>query len=105
MALQQVTTSDFEREVLQSDRGVLVDFYAVWCPPCRSLAPLLERFAEQNAAQLKVVKLDTDEDEELAQQYGVMKIPTLVYFKNGQEVRRAINPQSRAALEALVADQ
>ncbi len=102
MALKQVTQADFETEVLQHDGWVIVDFYATWCPPCRALAPLLERFAEQNAERVKVVKLDTDQDEDLATRYGVRTIPTLISFKAGEEKGRAINPQSRSRIEELV---
>jgi thioredoxin 1 len=104
MALQQVTGAEFEREVLKHDGWVLVDFFAVWCPPCRALAPLLERFAEQNADRVKVVKVDTDADEALSEQYGVRTIPTVVAFNGGEEVKRAVNPQSRALLEGLIGE-
>jgi thioredoxin 1 len=104
MALQQVTKADWEREVLQHPGWVLVDFTAVWCGPCRALAPLLDRFAQENAERVKIVKLDTDADEEIYDQYGVRTIPTVIAFKNGQEVRRAINPQSRAKLDELLAE-
>jgi thioredoxin 1 len=102
MALKQVGENDFEQEVLRHDGTVVVDFYAAWCPPCRALAPLLDRFAEQNADSIKVVKVDTDADEDLSNRYGVRTIPTLVCFRNGEEVRRAVNPQSRSRLEELV---
>jgi len=104
MALKQVTDSDWEKEVLQHDGWVLVDFYADWCGPCRWLAPLLERFADQNQERVKVVKLDTDAYEAVSEKYMVKKIPTVISFRNGQEVKRAINPQSRDALDALVAE-
>jgi thioredoxin 1 len=103
MPVTQVKGSEFEREVLQHDGIVVVDFYAQWCPPCRALAPLLDRFAQENADRVKVVKVDTDTDEDLAARYGVRTIPTLIAFKGGQEVARAINPQSRAKLEELIA--
>jgi thioredoxin 1 len=102
MALPQVNESQFESEVLKAPGKVLVDFYAVWCPPCRALAPLLERFAAEHAEDVKIVKVDTDADEELATRYGIRTIPTLVLFQNGEEVRRAINPQSRGKLEELI---
>ena len=104
MALKQITEADFDAEVLQHDGRVLVDFYAVWCPPCRALAPLLERFADQNAERVKVVKVDTDLDEALAERYHIRTIPTLVSFQGGSEVKRAVNPQSRAKLDDLIAD-
>ena len=104
MALKQVTAGEWESEVLQHDGVVLVDFYADWCGPCRWLAPLLEKFAGENAERVKVVKVDSDADEALSEQYMVKKIPTLIAFKGGQELRRAINPQSRGELERLIAE-
>lgn len=103
MAVTQIGASDWDREVTQHDGWVLVDFFATWCPPCRALAPLLERFAEANSDRVKIVKVDTDAEEPLSERYGVRTIPTVVAFKGGEEVRRAVNPQSRAALEALIA--
>lgn len=103
MAVTKIKGSDFETEVLQHPTRVIVDFYADWCYPCRALAPRLEQFSEEHTADLKVVKIDSDADEELSNQFGVKTIPTLIAFENGQEVRRAINPQSKAALEALLA--
>lgn len=103
MALKQITQAEWEAEVAQADTRVLVDFYAQWCAPCRALAPLLERFAAEKAETLKVLKVDTDQDEELAARYGVRTIPTLIAFDKGEEVGRAVNPQSRARLEELAA--
>ena len=102
MALKQITEAEWESEVAQHEGRVLVDFYAQWCPPCRALAPLLERFADENAARVKVLKVDPDRDHSLAARYGVRTIPTLIAFEKGQEVTRAINPQSKARLEELV---
>lgn len=101
MALKQITEAEWESEVAQHEGRVLVDFYAAWCPPCRSLAPLLERFAAENAERVKIVKVDSDQDEALATRYGVRTIPTVIAFDKGQEVTRAINPQSKAKLEEL----
>jgi len=103
MAVKKISGSEFEAEVLKHPQRVLVDFYADWCFPCRALAPRLEKFSEEHAADLKVVKVDSDADEDLATQFGVRTIPTLIAFENGAEVGRAVNPQSRAALEALLA--
>ncbi|MCC2671574.1 MAG: thioredoxin, partial [Armatimonadetes bacterium] len=94
--------SDFEAEVLRHPQRVLVDFYADWCFPCRALAPRLEQFSEEHADTIKVVKIDSDADEDLSTEYGVRTIPTVIAFENGQEVNRVINPQSRAALEGLL---
>jgi len=90
MAVKEVDKTNFEQEVLQSDIPVMVDFWAPWCVPCRIIAPLVERLAEQYAGRLKVAKLNVDENHELAIRYQVMSIPTLIFFKNGQVIDRII---------------
>ena len=90
MAVKEVDKTNFEQEVLQSDIPVMVDFWAPWCVPCRVIAPLVERLAEQYAGRLKVTKLNVDENHELAIRYRVMSIPTLIFFKNGQVIDRII---------------
>jgi len=90
MAVKEVDKTNFEQEVLQSDIPVMVDFWAPWCVPCRIIAPLVERLAEQYTGQLKVAKLNVDENHELAIRYQVMSIPTLIFFKNGQVIDRII---------------
>ena len=90
MAVKEVDKTNFEQEVLQSDIPVMVDFWAPWCVPCRVIAPLVERLAEQYAGRLKVAKLNVDENHELAIRYQVMSIPTLIFFKNGQVIDRII---------------
>jgi thioredoxin 1 len=102
MALKRVTAADWDAEVTQHPGRVLVDFTADWCGPCRALAPLLERIAAEHAETLKVVKLDVDADEEIYNQFGVRTIPTLIAFQNGEEVGRAVNPQSRARIDELI---
>lgn len=102
MAVQKISGANFETEVLQHPKRVLVDFYADWCFPCRVLAPRLEQFSNEHADDVKVVKIDSDADEDLSTQYSVRTIPTLIAFENGQEVARAVNPLTRAALEALL---
>lgn len=81
---------NFEKEVLQSEIPVMVDFWAAWCVPCRMIAPIVERLAERYAGLLKVAKLDVDSNQEIAIRYQVMSIPTLLFFKNGQVVDRII---------------
>jgi thioredoxin len=79
-----ITKDNFETEVLKSDIPVLVDFFAEWCGPCKMLAPILEQLAEEHSEKLKVVKIDVDNDAELAAQFGVMSVPTMLFFKDGE---------------------
>ena len=94
-----VTSADFEKEVLQSDLPVLVDFWAVWCGPCRMVAPHVDAIAEEFSGKAKVFKVDTDAESEVAAKYGVMSIPTLMYFKNGERVDQLVGayPKSEIA--------
>jgi thioredoxin 1 len=94
-----VTTSTFEAEVLQSEQPVIVDFWAEWCGPCRAVSPVLDKIAEERGAELRVVKVNIDEEPELAQRYGVMSIPTILLFKNGEPAAAAIGAQPKSMLE------
>ena len=84
--VSQVTDSSFDKDVLDSDIPVLVDFWAPWCGPCRMVAPVVSEIAQQFKDKVKVVKLNTDENPEVASQYGIRSIPTLMIFKEGQRV-------------------
>ena len=87
---QIVTDETFGEQVLKSDLPILVDFWAIWCGPCRMVAPIVDELAHEHQGQLKVMKLDVDENENTAMAYGVMSIPTLILFKNGQPVERIV---------------
>ena len=88
MSVIDVKTADFEAEVLKSDKTVLVDFWAVWCGPCRMLSPVVDQVAEN--PNIKVCKVNVDEEQQLAVKYGVMSIPTLLVFKGGELVNQSV---------------
>ena len=94
-----VTETTFEAAVLASERPVIVDFWAEWCGPCHAVSPVLERIAEERAAELRLVKVNIDEEPALAQRYGVMSIPTIVLFEGGEPKAAAIGAQPKQMLE------
>ena len=91
---------NFEDEVLKSDKTVLVDFWATWCGPCQMIAPVLEDIAKQ--VNVKVGKVNVDDNQELAIEYGVMSIPTLIFFKNGTKVKEVVGFHSKSELEEII---
>ncbi|GAG26957.1 MAG: thioredoxin [Atribacterota bacterium] len=95
----EVNGNNFQQEVLESSIPVLVDFWASWCMPCRMLAPTIEKLAEENQGKLKVCKLNTDENQNIAAQYGIQGIPTLIIFKEGKEVGRTVGAMSKEKLQ------
>ena len=93
-----IKTDTFEAEVLQSEKPVIVDFWAEWCGPCRAVAPVLDEIARERA-DLRVVKVNIDEEPALAQRYGIMSIPTIVLFKGGEPAAAALGAQPKRMLE------
>ncbi|MGN0313070.1 MAG: thioredoxin [Lachnospiraceae bacterium] len=90
MSVVTITKENFEAEVVKSDKPVLVDFWASWCGPCKMLSPVVDEVAEQSDGSFKVGKINVDDQGELARQFRVMSIPTLIVFKNGSEAKRNV---------------
>ncbi|WP_433369914.1 thioredoxin [Streptosporangium sp. CA-115845] len=96
--IKHVTDASFEADVLRSDKPVIVDFWAEWCGPCRQVAPILEEIAGEQAEKLTIVKLNVDENPATATNYGVLQIPTLNVYKNGEVVKQIIGAKPKAML-------
>jgi thioredoxin 1 len=94
-----VTESSFDEEVIQSDKPVIVDFWAEWCGPCHAVAPVLDKIADERGDELRLVKVNIDEEPALAQRYGVVSIPTIVLFKDGEPAAAAVGAQPKGAIE------
>ena len=101
MAVIEITKENFETEVLKSDKTVLLDFWASWCGPCRMLSPVVDKIGEENA-QIKVGKVNVDEQMELASHFGIMSIPTLMVFKNGKPVKTSVGVQPKSAILSML---
>ncbi|WP_071429428.1 thioredoxin [Angelakisella massiliensis] len=101
MAVLTFTTNNFEQEVLKSDKTVLVDFWASWCGPCRMFSPIVDQAADELEGVAKVGKVNVDEEPELARRYGIMSIPTLMAFKNGQVVDKVMGVQGKESVLAM----
>lgn len=99
-SLNEVTDQSFDKEVAQAQGKVLVDFWAPWCGPCRMQTPILEKLAASGAVNAKIVKLNTDENPEVARKFGIVSIPTLILFENGTEKERYVGVQPEAVLKS-----
>lgn len=102
MSLTHVTDSNFQEEILDSKGLTLVDFWAPWCGPCRILGPVIEELAEEMKDSVKVCKMNVDEEREIAGKYGIMSIPTVMLFKDGELVESMIGLQDKSAFEAVI---
>lgn len=100
--LKEITDQTFESEVLKSERPAVLDFWAEWCAPCRAISPILSALAEQYAGQVKVVKMNIDENPNTPAKYGVRAIPTVLAFKDGEVVEQLTGARPKAAFEEMV---
>ena len=94
MSITTVTVDNFQQEVLESEKVVLVDFWAPWCGPCRNLSPIIDEIAEERT-DIKVGKINIDDHKDLARQFKVMAIPTILFFQNGEEIQRSVGPETK----------
>jgi thioredoxin 1 len=104
MTTVTATDADFDKVVLKSDKPVLVDFWAAWCGPCRQIAPSLEAISGEHAEKITVVKLNIDENPAVAAKYGIMSIPTMNVYKDGEVVKTIVGAKPKAAIEKELAD-
>lgn len=101
MSVFTITKDNFEQEVLKSTKPVILDFWATWCGPCRMLAPTLEQIAEERS-DIKIAKVNVDEQMELAAQFGIVSIPTLIVFKDGKATNKSLGVQSKAQILSML---
>jgi thioredoxin 1 len=104
MSTKDVTDATFQAEVLEADKPIMVDFWAEWCGPCRAVSPILDKIAEEHADKLSIVKLNVDDNPEIAMKYGITSIPAMYVFKGGEVVKRVIGAKPKPALEADLAE-
>lgn len=103
MSVIKITKENFQKEVINSEKPVLIDFWASWCGPCRMVSPIVDQIAEENSSA-KIGKINIDEEPELATQFQVMSIPTLMVVKNGKIVSRSVGLKPKAAIENMLKD-
>ena len=102
MSVQYFTDRNFKKEVLESEQTVLVDFWATWCGPCKMIAPIVEDLAKEYSGKIKIGKLDVDENSKVPSNYGIMSIPTLMFFKKGQVLEQLVGALNKADLKRKI---
>ena len=102
MSVQYFTDGNFKKEVLESEQTVLVDFWATWCGPCKMVAPIVEELAKEYSGKIKIGKLDVDENSKVPSNYGIMSIPTLMFFKKGQVLEQLVGALNKADLKRKI---
>lgn len=102
MSIMHFTDANFKQEVLDSKQPVLVDFWAAWCMPCKAIAPLIEELAKEYAGRMKIGKLNVDENPRVATHFGIMSIPTLIFFKDGKVSEQVVGVASRSDLKKKI---
>ena len=102
MSTQHFTDLNFKKEVLESDLPVLVDFWAAWCGPCKIIAPLIDELAKEYAGKMKIGKVDVDTNSKVATEYGVMSIPTIIFFKSGKVMNQLVGAVSKLELKRKI---
>ncbi|NLT20773.1 MAG: thioredoxin [Syntrophomonadaceae bacterium] len=100
--VKALTENNFEQEVIKSELPVLVDFWAPWCGPCKMLGPIVDSLATDNSGKLNVGKVNVDDNKPLAVKYGIRGVPTLIFFKGGQEVKRIVGAQNKNQLQTVI---
>ncbi len=100
MVIRKITTEDFDQEIVQEKGTALIDFYADWCGPCQQMAPMMEELAEE--IDVQILKLNVDEEPDLAQKYGIMSIPTLIFFREGQAEKKSIGVVDKAEIKEMI---
>ena len=101
--MKLVSATEFENEVIKSELPVVVDFFATWCGPCKMIAPMLDQLAAEFEGSAKILKLDVDQAKEIATQYGIRGVPTLILFKDGEIVDKMVGPQPKDELKSKIA--
>lgn len=104
MSVLKITSENYEEEVLNAKGRVLIDFYADWCGPCKMMAPVVEELAEEFAGKIKVGKVNVDNNQNLAMEYGIMSIPTLVILENGKQIKTLVGFRSKEELKKLLGE-